>query len=444
MFYLLRLFGGKKMRTKKTNDKNPVISYVKSFLSSNKKELMEYCYYSIKNEEGQRYFKDTIALKEDREFDSLFPLVSLVVITANKIECDSLNYIFSKQNKSVLRKRKHSLPIFERKDLASPDAYIIKIYSSYILHLNAYETGSNTPGGSTDLVRFISKNPFLHPTCIISFGICYGRDPVSQNIGDVLIPRKLYPWSVGQKLIDNNLNIKHDNFNLWLEEKFAESGIYSILNNFCNGEDGRVISSSFLLSNKQKKDAKACNFSIKVVGGNMSTGEAVVSSQKAKEMIRKSANNERELGGEMEGYGIAKECIFYANIPCFIIKAICDWGECKDIDTKLKEDNISCPNNLKDQLQAYAAFCAGIALLQLINDEKNMLLSLKLIEWLGNNKRRNCIKPYNYVSAELFIKNIKLYYKVDEAIAHQILTLLISNKIIQKSSTDDIYFINVH
>lgn len=430
------------MKTKKTNDKNLVVSYTEKFLLSDKKELMENCYYSIINEKGQRYFKNAIHLEENCIFDSLFPLVSLVVITANKIECDSLNYIISNQNKNALLRRKHSLPIFEGNDLAAPDAYIIKLYSSYILHLNAYETGSNTPGGSTDLVRFISKNSFLHPRCIISFGICYGRDPNSQDIGDVLIPRKLYPWSIGQKITGNTFNIKNDNFNLWLEEKFSESGIYSILNDFCNGEDGRVIDYSLYLKNKQKGGRRNNNFSIKVAWGNMSTGEAVISSSKAKEMIRKSLNNEKELGGEMEGYGIAKECIFYANLPCFIIKSICDWGECKNIDEILEKENIPHPDKLKDKLQAYAAFCAGLTLLQLINEEKNKLLSLKLIEWMGNNKK-NRVKPYNYVNDENLIKNIKSYYKTDEITAHQILKLLVSENIISKSSTDDTYCINL-
>lgn len=425
------------MKALKASDKNSVVSYIKNFLLSNKKGLMEDCYYAIRKENGQRYFRDKITIEEDGKFDSLFPLISLVIITANKIECDSLNYILSEQNNNTQLKRRHSLPIFEGKDLASPDAYIIKMHSSYILHLNAYETGSNTPGGSTDLVRFISKNQFLHPTCIISFGICYGRNPGEQDIGDVIIPRKLYPWSIGQKITDNTFNIKHDNFNLWLEEKFSESGIYSILNNFCNGEDGRTISTTLNLTNGQKND----NFSIKIVWGNMSTGEAVVSSQKAKRMIRESANNEKELGGEMEGYGVAKECIFYANIPCFIIKAICDWGECKDIDKKLKEENISCPDNLKDKLQAYASFCAGIALLQLINEEKSKLLSLGIIEWMGDRSKKP-IKLHNYESDAAFIKNIKSYYKADEIVAHEIFTQLINNNIIKKTSTENTYYIN--
>ena len=69
--------------------------------------------------------------------------------------------------------------------------------------------------------------------------------------------------------------------------------------------------------------------------GNMLTGEAVISNEKIKiEAIEKAYGCEI-IGGEMEGYGLAKECIYYCNIPCVILKAICDWGVCKNIDEYL-------------------------------------------------------------------------------------------------------------
>lgn len=420
------------MESKRNTEEKLVIDNVKRFLNSDKKDLMNSCYFSIISDQNNRYFRDAINVVNNDEFDSLFPLVSVVVLTANKIECDSLNYVVSKQKENDLKRRKEPIKIFENADWGRPDAYLFKMNSVYILHLHAYETGANTPGGSTDLVRFISNNPLINPLSIISFGICYGRDPRNQNIGDVLIPKKLYPWSIGQKIGDKGLNIKHDNFNLWLEDKFPGSGIYPILNDFCNGEDGKTLTDSVEVKKENRKNVKKCTFSIKVVWGNMSTGEAVISSQKAKKAIQKATNNEKELGGEMEGYGIAKECIYYAKVPCFIVKAICDWGVCKDIDKKLKEEHVSCPENLKDRLQAYAAFCAAIVLLQLLNSGKEKLLSLRVIEWMGDKKRgKNCVKEKNVVSKEIIIGNIRNYYKIDVNNANRIFTLLLKNKIFE-------------
>lgn len=429
------------MELEENAEEKLVVENIKKFLCSEKSELMNYCYFSIRKGNNERYFKDAINVVEDNEFDSLFPLVSIVVLTANKIECDSLNYIFSKQKSNNLKKRKHAIPIFEGSDLGAPDAYLFQIQSVYVLHLYAYETGSNTPGGSTDLVRFISGNSFIKPSCIISFGICYGRDPRNQNIGDVLIPKKLYPWSVGQKITDERgLDIKHDNFNFWLEDKFAGSGIYSILNSFCNGNDGRVIMDSIELKEEDRINNRNCDFLLNVAWGNMSTGEGVVSSQKLKEMIRSATNNEKELGGEMEGYGIAKECVFYAKIPCLMIKAICDWGVCKDIDRKLREEEISCPEKFKDKLQAYAAFCSAMVLLQLLNCEKETFLSLGIIKWMGDKQRgKNCILKDEYVEKEKIIRDINKYYNVNRESANKIFKIFLENNLIIKSQDEKLH-----
>lgn len=420
------------------NNQDSVVENIEHFLNSKKKILMDYCYESIIDENGQRFFDNNISALNDNEFDSMFPLVSVVIITANKIERDSLNFIISKFHDKHIKRRKHFIPIFGNNDLGSPKAYIFKMSSLYILHIYAYETGSNTPGGSTDLVRFISNNNYLHPICIISFGVCYGRDPKGQSIGDVIIPKKLYPWSIGQKITENKFYIKHDNFNLWLEDKFSNSGIYSKLNNFCNGEDGKIIESSLMFAKEKKGD-----FFVKIAWGNMSTGEAVVSSSKLKKEIPEATHNEKEIGGEMEGYGMAKECIFYANIPCVIIKAICDWGEYKNIDEELQKRNINSPLNLKDKLQSYAAFCAGIALVQLMKDEKEVFLSNRLIQWMMDSGRgKDRIKEYIYSDRKVYIKLIKEFYGFDNSEAEQILKLLETNHLLKRKQTGDEFMVS--
>lgn len=424
-------------------DNSIAVDNILEFLSTEEKNnLMHHCYYSIRDNKNHRYFKDTIRNVPDKEFDSLFPLVSVVILTANKIECDSLNYIVFTKEKNDIRKRKHALNIFDNGDLVAPDAYIFKICSSFILHINAYDTGSNTPGGSADLVRFITREQLLRPSCIISFGICYGRDPEKQNIGDVLIPRKLYPWSVAQKITESGFKIKHDDLNLWLEEKFSGSGIYSILRDFCNGEDGTGINDRICLKDSDQKET-VYEFMINVMWGNMSTGEAVVSSGQVKALIQDANKNEKEIGGEMEGYGIAKECVYYANIPCFIIKAICDWGEFKDIDQALDQLNISHTDHLKDQLQAYAAFCAGIALIRLFHDESEKFLSLELIRWMTENgPSRYRINKYIGTKKDKFIKSINAYFNTNEEVAESIFMQMVRlNMINPWLNEEDKFFI---
>lgn len=423
---------------------HPIVDYMKKFLFSDAGKLMEYCYAAIRDLDHNRFHRNQIEVLEDNWFDSLFSIVSCVILTANRIECDTLNYVISKQCSGNLKKRKHPLPIFENSDYGAPEAYIFDQGSSVILHLRAYETGSNTPGGSTDLVRYISNHHLLRPNSIISFGICYGRDTESQDIGDVIIPKKLYPWSIGQKLAAERVGkggrkkekftIKHDNFNLCLEDKFSSTGIYSSLRDFCNNDENECrISASLVLASEVRK------FSVKVSLGDMSTGEAVVSSAKVKEQIKQSTGNVKELGGEMEGYGLAKECIYYAKIPCFIVKAICDWGEDKNIDQLLIEESIKAPSHLKDKLQAYAAFCAGIALIELFTREKQFFLSLNLLQWM---EKKKFLSACTYRDKDAVVDNIRKFYKVKLSVAENVFDLLERRKIVVRVDKGNTYHIN--
>lgn len=425
-------------------EENEVINYFKKFLSSNKMNIMERCYKTIRDKNQNRYFDDSIKKLSTEEFDSYFPMVSAVILTANKFECDSLNYIFSAQKNSDIYKRNTNLPIFNSNNYCAPCAYIIKYKSFYILHLKAFETGSNTPGGSTDLVRLIINNKLLMPKCIISFGICYGRDPKKQEIGNVLIPKKLYPWSIGQKISENGFKIKHDDFNLNLEREFGEkTDLYSHARTFCDGEDGKTYVEKLNICKMNEDDTNECEFSIKVNLCNMSTGEAVVSSKDLKKHIENATAILEEKGGEMEGYGIAKECLYYADIPCLIIKAICDWGELKNIDIELKKENISVPEHFKDKLQAYAAFCAGICLNKYFDEYIIPNSKLSIIKWMADKKRGgNICNNYNHVDKETIIKNISNFYSVQKSDAEIILKNFIKHNFIELHNSTNTYTTN--
>lgn len=425
----------------RTEAERSVINSTESFLKSEKSSLMEMCFLSIRNNNNERCFMESIDEIEDSEFDSLFPLVSNVIITANKIECDVLNYVFAKQNEAYIRRRKHNLSIIPGHNVGVADAYLIKLKSSfYLLHINAFETGSNTPGGSTDIVRFISDNQYLKPASIISFGVCYGRNPNKQNIGDVIIPQKLYPWSIGQKIVDKTLKVKNDDFNLWLFSLFDKCNIYSILRDYCNGEDGKTIDGSIALNGSEFSQS----FKVRTTMGNMSTGEAVVSSECIKDIIVEATGNYKELGGEMEGYGLAKECVYYANIPCVIIKSICDWGVLKNIENILDEEGIAYPCNLKDKLQSYAAFCSGIVLIDLFNREKEALFYLELVKHItGSLAGRNFLNGNTGCSEKRINNQLRKFYSIDHDKANRIFTMLLhQNILVRPTYKNDEFFIN--
>lgn len=390
------------MNSNKLTEDQLALDNIKRFIQNSENiKLLNSCYNAVRDEDNNRRFDSSIPEMTNGEFDTYYPLISAVILTANKFECDTLNFIAYSKVEMDVKKRKDNIAIFEGVDFCSPTAYLIKLKSTYILHLCAYETGSNTPGGSSDLVRYVTKNPQLQPTCIISFGICYGRNPAKQTIGDVIIPAKLYPWSIGQKIVDKEFKLKHDNFQLFLEDKFSAYSLYSSLRNYCNGDEGKTV--------HQELDIDKCksSFSIKVTYGNMSTGEGVISSGDLKKVLEKATHIEKEMGGEMEGYGVAKECIYYSKIPCIILKSICDWGACKDIEEKLKKDGVEHPYNLKDKLQAYASFCAGIVLVDLLNKHTSKILKLAIIRYLEEN---NICGPVSYTEKKKIIEAIKLLF----------------------------------
>lgn len=393
---------------------------------------MEDSYASICDLDGNRYYQRNLEALSNEDFDKLFPLVSCVILTANKLECDSLNYILERKSKATVYRRSFPIKIFGDKSSEVSEAYLLIWKPYFILHLRSNETGSNTPGGSADLVRYISRNQFLNPRLIISFGICYGRDPDNQSIGEVIVPFKLYPWSIGQKVSESKLTIKTDRFNLDLDKEFSESNIYTILKDFFNGTDGYTIGDSIVL-NSENLNSPLSQFNVKTVMGIISTGEAVISSKLLKKQISNATSQGKELGGEMEGYGLAKECIYYAHVPCFILKAICDWGEDKNIDEQLDYPE----GHLKDKLQAYAAFCAGIALHKLLSTYKQELSKQSLILQLDN-----IINQVNYETKGLICEHIKQFYLTTVDRANEIFELLLKNDIITKVPRADSYRIS--
>lgn len=344
-------------KKKEVNIPQDVILNVNTFIRENSDVLIEH-YYSVINEESEskemKLAKNNNIYKyiELSDYNAKLLRVSIVILTANFFECEILNYNIFKCNKTKIEKLKDGINIFPQKEFRRTDAYLMNINGYSILHLHAPETGSNTPCGSTDLVRYVTNNKFLYPSYIISFGICYGINPKKQKLGNTIIANRIYPCSIGIKINDNSWQIKHDEYILNLQEK--DTKLYYNIQNVISGIQNNTPNVTFH----------------KVDIGNMLTGEAVVSNERFKIESIEKAHGCKILGGEMEGYGMAKECIYYSNISCLIIKAICDWGACKNIDDYLDPDlpektKIDC----KGKIQAYTAYCAYTVLNKLFQEK---------------------------------------------------------------------------
>lgn len=339
-----------------TQSQKKIIENVSEYISKHSIEL-NYHYLSVKTDNGQNRINNIYEVIDNETYNTELLKVSVVILTANYYECEILNLNAFNDSQIKIKQLRNGLQLFPDRYIVK--AYIMKINDYMVLHLHAPETGSNTPCGSSDLVRYVKNCKFVDPSCIISFGICYGTDFDTFSLGDTLIAEKIYPWSIGLKINDDGWKIKCDDYVIDLRKQ-----------------------DPVLFENIQEvmdSTQQLCPDQIAKVG-NMLSAEAVVSNEKVKIEAIQNAYGCNIIGGEMEGYGLAKECIYYNKIPCVILKAICDWGAIKNIDQYIDEQRVEASKPYKDQIQAYTTYCAYRALKELFINQvfkrDNLILSI--------------------------------------------------------------------
>lgn len=287
---------------------------------------------------------------DQQDINSMLVKTDIIILTANKYERNILHKNINNATRKKIKRFDITLNTpCERYNMAS--GYWFQWNRKACLHIHANTTGAYTIAGSADIVRWIKYNPYLFPRLIISYGICFGTDENNCNIGDVHISRKVYPYFVGAKIKGKVLNVVDDNV-------FEIDG--TLLNNLQELRNNNVFS--------------VLGFGVEL--GNYLTGEAVVSSLEAR-MAFDGTTTQLTPVGDMEGYGLFKECAYQDfRIPCLIVKSICDWGAEKNFsgeDEAVREELIAILNchaggsglegrnpkelldTLKDRLQAYSA-----------------------------------------------------------------------------------------
>lgn len=321
--------------------KKEIISNIKKYIDKKHVDL-ETQYLSVKMPDGQNKNNDIYDFIDWDIYSIELMKVSVVILTANYYECEILNLNVYKDSGKKIKQLNSGIQLLKDRHIVK--TYILEIDDYIVLHLHAPETGSNTPCGSADLVRYVGDCEFLDPSCIISFGICYGTDYKNFSLGDTLIAEKIYPWSIGIKINEDGWKIKCDDYVIDLR-----------------GEDAHLYDRIKMVSDTTQDLCPGQRMAL----GNMLTSEAVVSNEKIKIEAIENAYGCNIVGGEMEGYGLAKECIYYTKKPCIILKAICDWGAVKNIDKYIEVKNSELKKTYKDQIQAYTTYCAYRALNEL-------------------------------------------------------------------------------
>ena len=398
-----------------------------------------FSFYKDKKNDCDRYYRLAedpslnniyASLDSKESINSIYAQTAIVLITANKYEKNVLHkMVYENSNQNRITKFEVELPISSDR-FNKLYAYCFKWGEYSVLHLHANVTGSYTLGGSADITRWVLSNEYLYPTIIISFGVCFGTKEKKNKLGDVIISDKIYPYFIGAKIKGEELYVVDDNMF------------------YLNGN----------IRNKIKDLLDNNAFKNKTFLENYITGEAVVSSQKSRGQFV-GITTQDISAGDMEGYGLFKECKSNCLItPCIIIKSICDWGVEKNFDandTSLLERFIHIigkyKNNyklakavletLKDRIQAYSAACSYNTLNTMIENkifEQSLFIKLKLwIIELTSRKSIQCSsikdKACNFVNETVV--------SVSDKFIHRCITLFVEEHLLS-TSPNCLYEIN--
>lgn len=242
----------------------------------------------------------------------------VLIVTANDIERNILHYRITEDRKDQKITR----------IIHGNVAYFIFKWGEYkVVHVHQHQMGSNRDLGMRKTLEEVFY--FFKPNVVFSMGVAFGIDPTTQNIGDVLVSHKVFPYSenkVRDDIIipDRSQDKVIDN---WLDVRFANTA------GFIEG----------------------------VTYGSILSGGSVLSSNEDKMRIcRAYSKQDFVIGGEMEGSALFQLCAGY-DIPCAVIKGICDWASCKngiysnDSDTVKKDEN---PTSEEDKKEAHLKTCA--------------------------------------------------------------------------------------
>lgn len=278
-----------------------------------------------------------VPLKENVEKELV--KVSIVIITANKFEKNILHQCVYQKNNTAIKEL--TITLFEKPETHNTtSAYLFELEGYNVMHIACQVTGSYTLGGCADAVRYCINSPYVFPTAFISFGICFGCHEDKEHLCDTIMSRKIYPYFVGAKIDGKQLKTK-DDYRLEMSSEMQKK------------IDAFKDKNMFL--------ADALGFNVEYE--NYITGEAVVSSREARNLFL-GITTQNIYAGDMEAYGLFKECQnAYRDIPCTVIKSICDWAILKNVYNPELYSIIMGPKAngedaklIKNKLQALAAF----------------------------------------------------------------------------------------
>lgn len=397
----------KKVRKKKkgivkenTQRKSEIFEDLYDFYDKCKDWIMDYADYANKFDAGLVQRESVSSL---RNIYDILGYRTVLVLTANSVEQNILTRkLYDEQCAGAVNKVQ--LSEISIKGFVYQFANVGNVR---IVHLHTKRTSSYPDGGSADAV--IKALKWFHPELVVSLGVAFGIDSEKQNIGDVLLSSAIIPYDIFNKDTDGMIKLRnrdimytHDALNAW---------------------DVLIRTPDFSLDeNRYSLIRRELEF--KWHYGALLSGGSVLSNEKKKRALLKAAEDcgeENVIGGEMEGVGVYSECK-KADIPCIVIKGICDWGAEKNswetiinFVNKQQQGNSprpgTCPSNedVKNCVQAYAMDHATEALFRLLRFDSEFLDMYSSTEKHGKGIVDACKRKLSLCRQGFALKKEKIF-----------------------------------
>lgn len=284
--------------------KDELVQFMRRY-AEDKFEFLDEAYRCYKDAISREFTDSSYVLLDEYKLKKFLPCCKVLIITANSIEKAMLHFFIAQKDCKI------------RRIICGTNAYFIFKWGAYwVAHVQQPQTGSFKDLGLNTTVNEALK--YFKPNVILSLGVAFGIDFTTQHIGDVIVSRKIYPYSENKR---DEEEIKPDRtqdktIDNWLDIRFTN------VNGFLDGVTyGGVLSGGIVMSSFVEKDRVCTAYS----------------------------KDDYIVGGEMEGSALF-QISNINNIPCAVIKGICDWGVAKNniFGNKVDEEKF------KNSLQAYA------------------------------------------------------------------------------------------
>lgn len=292
----------------------------------------------------------------------------IMVLTANPVEKAIFHYKMCEESNNHIWRFIGEKAAF----------YFLNWGKYHVIHVHQTETGAYKNLGTDAAIYEALK--YCIPNVIISLGIAFGIDCEKQHIGDVIVSRRILPYSENKR---DEEKVKPDRS----QDKMIDDWLHVRL-------------------------ANAHGFLDNVTYGDILSGGSVMSSFREKDKICSGYSKaDFIIGGEMEGDAVLKYSK-YEGIPGVVIKGICDWGVAKN---NIYPHEPEMEEELKVKLQAYAMANAIEKCSPLMNDSglfsrpKNSGVN----DWLDNHRKIIRISMF-LLACEIPLTCLLLFFVTDD------------------------------